>query len=104
MIKGLESHQYAPELNKLHLRNGAMIPAPGATTIRDARKALFKPLARKGHHVTIAKTYESAADQWLNDTISGMVDKPSDALDVLNSWRAKAKPGAQFKTTIKLIG
>jgi hypothetical protein len=33
LITGLEVHRYAPELNKLHLRNRQTLPAPGNTTI-----------------------------------------------------------------------
>ncbi|GKR93494.1 hypothetical protein KAM484_42990 [Aeromonas caviae] len=29
LITGLEVHRYAPELNKLHLRNRQTLPAPG---------------------------------------------------------------------------
>ena len=40
-ILGLERHAYAPELNKLHLKNGVTIPAPYCTSVSDARKKLF---------------------------------------------------------------
>lgn len=42
-IKFLERHAYAPELNKLHLENGVVLPCPNANTIREARQKLFKP-------------------------------------------------------------
>ena len=35
-VKGLERHLYAPELNILHLIDGAEIRVPGCTTIEDA--------------------------------------------------------------------
>ncbi|MGL5037455.1 MAG: hypothetical protein ACRC6F_06920 [Aeromonas sp.] len=41
LITGLEVHRYAPELNKLHLRNRQILPAPGITTIKDAKALLF---------------------------------------------------------------
>ena len=37
LITGLEVHRYAPELNKLHLRNRQTLPAPGITTIKEAK-------------------------------------------------------------------
>ena len=36
----LERHAYAPELNKVHLKNGATIAARGCTTIEQAVKHL----------------------------------------------------------------
>ncbi|MGL5472126.1 MAG: hypothetical protein ACRDCT_28780 [Shewanella sp.] len=37
LITRLEVHRYAPELNKLHLRNRQTLPAPGITTIKDGQ-------------------------------------------------------------------
>ena len=52
LITGLEVHRYAPELNKLHLRNRQMLPAPGITTIKEAKACLFTLAARASgdHH------------------------------------------------------
>jgi len=41
LIIGLEVHRYAPELNKLHLRNRQTLSAPGITTIKEAKARLF---------------------------------------------------------------
>ncbi|MFE8729005.1 hypothetical protein [Aeromonas hydrophila] len=41
LITGFEVHRYAPELNKLHLRNRQTLPAPGITTIREAKAHLL---------------------------------------------------------------
>ena len=44
-----ERHAYAPELNKAHIVNDnrviCALPAPGCTTIREARAKLFAPAA-----------------------------------------------------------
>ncbi|MGL6380560.1 hypothetical protein [Aeromonas hydrophila] len=48
LIIGLE----APELNKLHLRNRQTLPAPGITTIKQAKARLFSHW-QPGHQVTI---------------------------------------------------
>tara|TARA_E500000318_G_scaffold111782_1_gene131719 strand:+ start:1780 stop:1935 length:156 start_codon:yes stop_codon:yes gene_type:complete len=37
-VLGLEIHKYAPELNKLHLMNGAVFNTPQITKIDDAIK------------------------------------------------------------------
>ncbi|MGL4206350.1 MAG: hypothetical protein ACRCRW_09580 [Aeromonadaceae bacterium] len=52
LITGLEVHRYAPELNKLHLRNRQTLPAPGITTIKEAKARLFSRW-QPGHQVTI---------------------------------------------------
>lgn len=52
LITGLEVHRYAPELNTLRLRNRQQIPAPGITTIKDAKARLFGRW-QPGHQVTI---------------------------------------------------
>lgn len=41
LITGLEVHRYAPELNKLHLRNREALPAPNITTIKQNNLRLF---------------------------------------------------------------
>lgn len=52
LITGLEVHHYAPELNKLHLRNRQTLPAPDITTIKEAKARLFGHWLL-GHQVTI---------------------------------------------------
>jgi hypothetical protein len=41
LITAIEVHRYAPELNKLYLRNRQMLPAPGITTIKEVKAHLF---------------------------------------------------------------
>lgn len=53
LIRGLEAHRYAPELNRLHLRNRQTLPAPGITTIKEAKAKLFG-CWQPGHQVTIS--------------------------------------------------
>lgn len=40
MIKCLERHQYAPELNKIHLSDGTVVKSPGITNIEKAKQYL----------------------------------------------------------------
>ena len=56
LITGLEVHRYAPELNKLHLRNRQMLPAPGITTIKEAKARLFSRW-QQGHQVIITVSH-----------------------------------------------
>jgi hypothetical protein len=56
LITALEVHRYAPELNKLHLRNRQMLPAPSITTIKEAKARLFGRW-QQGHQVTITVSH-----------------------------------------------
>ncbi|MFB0583819.1 hypothetical protein [Aeromonas salmonicida] len=56
LITGLEVHRYAPELNKLHLRNRQTLPAPGIITIKEAKACLFGRW-QPGHQVTITVSH-----------------------------------------------
>ncbi|MFM5181218.1 hypothetical protein ACEUAY_16815 [Aeromonas veronii] len=56
LITGLEVHRYAPELNKLHPRNRQTLPAPGITTIKEAKARLFSRW-QPGHQVTITVSH-----------------------------------------------
>lgn len=56
LITGLEVHRYPPELNKLHLRNRQTLPAPGITTIKEAKARLFGRWLPR-HQVTITVSH-----------------------------------------------
>lgn len=56
LITRLEVHRYAPDLNKLHLRNQQTLPAPGVTTIKEAKASLFSHW-QPGHQVTITVSH-----------------------------------------------
>lgn len=56
LITGLEVHRYAPELNKLHLRNRQTLPATGITTIKEAKARLFSRW-QPGHQMTITVSH-----------------------------------------------
>lgn len=54
----LERHQFAPELNTVHVKSASgwhPVPAPGVLTLRDYRLA-NAPL-RKGRHVKVSTVY-----------------------------------------------
>ncbi|MGL6007256.1 hypothetical protein [Aeromonas sobria] len=56
LITRLEVHRYAPELNKLHLRNRQTLPAPGITTIKEAKARLFSRWQPE-HQITITVSH-----------------------------------------------
>ncbi len=56
LITALEVHRYAPELNTLHLRNRQTLPAPGITTIKEAKARMFGSW-QPGHQVTITVSH-----------------------------------------------
>ncbi|HDO1322888.1 TPA: hypothetical protein P2R03_004460 [Aeromonas veronii] len=56
LITALEVHRYAPELNTLHLRNRQTLPAPGITTIKEAKARMFGRW-QPGHQVTITVSH-----------------------------------------------
>lgn len=56
LITGLEVHRYAPELNKVHLRNRQTLSVPGITTIKDAKARLFGRW-QPSHQVTITVSH-----------------------------------------------
>lgn len=85
-IKGLETHRYAPELNKLHLMDGVVLKVPGATSIKDAKYQLrWAPLESRVF-ATITKTYP---EPWghLNATFKGWVVDREQAMDVFRRQR-----------------
>ena len=65
----LERHAYAPEMNTAHIyRRGvrvASLRAPGATSIRAARRTLFAQ-ARPGLRVAIWSRYDEPRWRWLD--------------------------------------
>lgn len=81
----LEVHTCAPELNKLHLKNGVVINTPHCTSIKEVRE-LFKPRP-KGLHVTINSSYDEERHRWLNKTAgSGMVGSRQEAINIAKTY------------------
>lgn len=79
-IQGLECHQFAPELNKLYLKNGVILPCPKAFSIREARNDLF-PKPFKGLYCVIESYYEQQEYRFLNKVVaSGVCNSRLDAL------------------------
>lgn len=86
----LERHRYAPELNRLHVR-GAVLRAPGAQSIRDARALLFRPVA-PGIWAEIRKTYPAPWSS-LSRTYAGRVATRADAIAFARRIRDQNRGG-----------
>jgi len=49
----LETHAYAPELNKVHFENGATLPAANLKTIKEVKDFYFKKPTSIEKHILI---------------------------------------------------
>lgn len=78
LITKLEVHRYAPELNKLHLRNRQMLPAPGITTIKEAKARLFGRWQPR-HQVTITVSHPDYVNPSLHyrGRLANLTDLPA---------------------------
>ncbi|MCX0432611.1 hypothetical protein OD808_17190 [Aeromonas veronii] len=81
---GLEVHSYAPELNKLHLRNRQTLPAPGITTIKEAKASLLGRW-QPGHQVTITVSHPDYIN--LSPLYRGRLTRLTDLLEHLTRLR-----------------
>lgn len=88
-IKSLERHIYAPELNKLHLENGIVIPCPNANTIREARQDLF-PKRYNSLLCVVTSTYTNKKYKHLDRLVaSGRVKTRLDAYRFAKKYKQK---------------
>ena len=103
----LERHTYAPELNKAHiLRKGrvvAALPAPGVTSIKEARAKLFPRIPAPVRVASYASHYPEPL-KWLERQYAGKVASYENALTFLRAQRAKLTPEGRATLTTRLIG
>lgn len=101
----LESHRYAPELNRAYIGpNRTMVPVPGCATVQAVRKHLFSPLKYKGRLVKLQSknvpefsSYDRSATGFCNDmrSLSG----------ALRAFRNRHNiPGRNVEVSTRLIG
>lgn len=94
-IKFLETHRYAPELNRIHLKNGVIVSAKGATSIKEAKKVLgrgIKPSV-KPLHCVITSFYSDNEYKSLNRVAArGLVDDRLSALRFSKQFKQKGGP------------
>lgn len=99
----LEHHSYAPELNKIHFKNGVTMPAPGMYSIRDVKNFYFAPLVRTGRYVKVR--YINLGYPFLNKQYQGFVKSYSDINRFLRGLKKRHNVGGgEFKISIKWIG
>ncbi|MGU5821812.1 hypothetical protein ACV1EH_21200 [Aeromonas caviae] len=99
LITGLEVHRYAPELNKLHLRNQQTLPAPGITTIKEARTRLFG-CWQPGHQVTITVSHPDYVN--LSRLYRGRLANLTDLLEHLARLRQRHNvPGTRIDIQLR---
>lgn len=113
----IESHVFAPEMNKawLHPKSGPAgstmllnpaqcVRVPGCTTTKEVREKHFAPLQRRGHFVTITATYPDKHRN-LNRTYRGMVRNLAQVRTVLDERRRYHNvPGAVVTAKLELVG
>lgn len=103
----LERHRYAPELNTAHiLRKGrvvAVLPAPGVTSIKEARAKLFPRIPEPFRAADYASHYP-APQKWLERQYRGRVASYQNALDFLRTQRVKLTPEGRATLRTRLIG
>lgn len=58
-ILKLERHAYAPELNCIHLVNGATIKAPHITSVREFREKIFPRYVRYKRVIEVSVTNDT---------------------------------------------
>lgn len=96
----LETHKFAPELNKVILiKSGIELKAPNITTIKDARKQFFNPI-KQGKYCTI--------DVFVNSdfytTYKGYINNYNEVKDFLKLLKKNHNlPNTNFNIKTKLI-
>lgn len=97
----IETHQYAPELNKVVLNNGITLDAPSCYNIKDFRKINFSP-ARKGRWCKIE--YTNADNPSLNRTYNGYTTYNGILTTLKVLKKRHNMPNGRFNISIKYIG
>lgn len=100
----IERHQYAPELNKAHVKTRAgfvEVPAPGITSVKEFR-AKRQP-TRPVIHAIVETVYDGALS-WLNRKWAGKVESRAQALTFAREHIApRLAPGGRVRVTTRLV-
>ena len=97
----LETHRYAPELNRLHLKNGASIAAPGITSVSQYRQQ-SKP--REFTLMGEVRTVYAEPHKWLERVKIGRVKSRAEALTVLRQIKKGLVPGGRATLRTWIVG
>jgi len=97
----LETHKYAPELNRVIFLKGGSLKAPNVTTIKQAREKLFLPV--NGYRMSYIHVNVPSNPEYNRD-YNGMATYET-TLHYLGQLKEKHNlPDTTFKVTTKLIG
>jgi len=114
----VETHKYAPELNRVHFVNKnnliiATLPAPGITSIAQARRKLF-PSVVPSKVAIVTASYDKPEYQWLDSSRSGRFQNYAQLKSFVKMFAESKKggplldgsylPDAKIKVKIKLVG
>ena len=114
----VETHKYAPELNRVHFVNKnnmiiSTLPAPGITNIAQARSTFFARVV-PGKAAIITASYDNPDYQWLESHRAGRFQNYAQLKEFVNKFAETKKggalldggflPDAKIKVRIKLIG
>lgn len=102
LIKCLEVHTYAPELNKLHLRGGAVLAAPGVGGVQYARETMFKPV-KPGRYARFEFKHPDKSQ--LNATMHGRASGYKTILLLWHDFITRHNaPGGEYTIKTGLVG
>lgn len=91
-VARLEVHKYAPELNRVHMKNGAVFKAPGCTSVAEWRAATRAP--QKLCTFAVVQThYDAPENKWLEKKYTGIVFTRLQAVDMARRLR-RYNPGS----------
>lgn len=101
----LETHLFAPELNKAYIGEAlTMFKVPGCSSIADVRKALFQPIRRKGRYAVMSVVYPERYKHH-NRTVAGFYKDTADLARHIKHFKAAHNlEGCEFVFKTKLIG
>lgn len=93
----IETHKYAPELNRVYLigknsSSAAVLRAPSVTSIKEARAALFPKALPFRRVVTVESYYDDPRFSGLNRRHSGTVDSYEHLKNAIANIKAR-NPG-----------
>lgn len=97
MKLAIETHKYAPELNRVHFVNKnnlvvTTMPAPGVCSIAEARKKFFARIV-PGKAASITANYDNPDYQWLNSQRAGRFQDYAQLKDFVNKFASTKKGG-----------
>lgn len=100
IINYVETHKFAPELNKVHLRDGAILETPTLDSIKNIRAFYFSP-AIPGRYVKIVV---SNTEHNIHKIYQGYVKSYKEISTFLKSRKEYHNlPGTSFNLSIKRI-